>query len=182
MNKKIALMMTVVASSLLITFSTIAHEGEDHEPVTKPVDVRISPRFEVSSEQVEMVGVLVDKSLVIYLDRADDNSPIEAAKIEIEGSGFKGVATAFGDGVYQLPVKSIQPGKYPLTITLEAGDISDLLAADLEVATVEQTTPPNIQAFSQWWIYTGIGLLIAIVTFIAMRLGRQPKKGLRNAA
>lgn len=176
MNKKLALMLAATAISLLTSFSSVAHEGEDHEPASKPADVRISPRFEVISEQVEMVGVLADKNLVIYLDRAEDNSPIEDAKIEIEGSGFKGVATAFGDGVYQLPVKSIQPGKYPLTITLEAGEISDLLSADLEVAAVEQGSAPANKTFNQWWLYIGIAFLIAIGAFITMRRARQPKQ------
>ncbi len=176
MNKKIALMLAASAISLLTSFSIAAHEGEDHESVSKPADVRISPRFEVISEQVEMVGVLVDKNLVIYLDRADDNSAIEDAKIEIEGNGFKGIATAFGDGVYQLPVKSIPPGKYPLTITLEAGEVSDLLSADLEVTAAEQAIAPINKTYGNWWIYTGIAFLIAIGTFIAMRLGRQPKQ------
>ena len=110
---------------------------------------------------------------MIYLDHADDNSPIEDAKIEIEGSGFKGIATAFGDGVYQLPVKSIQPGKYPLTITLEAGEITDLLSADLEVTSVEQGIAPTNKTFSNWWLYTGIAFLIAIAAFMTMRRTRR---------
>ena len=150
-------MLTASAISLLTSFSIAAHEGEDHEPVSKPADVRISPRFEVISEQVEIVGVLADKNLVVYLDRADDNSPVEDAKIEIDGNGIKGVATAFGDGIYQLSVKSIPPGKYPLTITLEA------------IAPINKT-------YSNWWIYSGIAFFIAIGAFIAMRLGRQPKQ------
>ena len=175
MNKKMALMLAASAMLLLNSLVSVAHEGEDHEPASKPADVRISPRFEVTSEQVEIVGVLADKNLVIYLDRADDNSPIENAKIEIEGAGFKGVASAFGDGIYQLPVKSIQAGKYPLTITLEAGEISDLLSAELEVAAVEQAIAPTNQTFSHWWFYAGIAFLIAIGAFIAIRQRRQPK-------
>ena len=176
MNKKLALILAATTISLLTSFSSVAHEGEEHEPASKPVDVRISPRFEVISEQVEMVGVLADKNLVIYLDRADDNSPIEDAKIEIDGNGIKGVATEFGDGIYQLPVKSILPGKYPLTITLQAGEISDLISAELVVTAVEQATAPINKTFSNWWIYPSIAFLIAIVAFIAMRLGRQPKQ------
>ena len=173
MNKKSALMIAASVTFLLTSLAAVAHGGEDHEPATKPTDVRISPRFEVSSQQVEMVGVLADKNLVIYLDHANDNSPIENAKIEIEGTGFKGVASAFGDGVYQLPIKSIPPGKYPLTITLEAGEISDLLSADLEVTAVEQGIAPINKTFSNWWLYTGITFLIAIAAFIAMRSSRQ---------
>ena len=176
MNKRIALIVAASAIFLLTSFSATAHEGEEHEPATKPADVRILPRFEAISEQVEIIGVLADKSLVIYLDHAADNSPIEDAKIEIEGNGFKGVATVLGDGVYQLPVKSIPSGKYPLTITLEAGEVSDLLSAELEVAAVEQVTEPINKTFSNWWIYPSIAFLIAIVAFITMRLRRQPKQ------
>lgn len=176
MNKKLALMLTASAISLLTSFSIAAHDGEEHEPASKPADVRISPRFEVISEQVEMVGVLADKNLVIYLDRADDNSPVEDAKIEIDGNGIKGVVTAFGDGIYQLSVKSIPPGKYPLTITLEAGEVSDLLSAELEVTAVGQAIAPINKTYSNWWIYSGIAFFIAIGAFIAMRLGRQPKQ------
>ena len=176
MNKKLALMLAATAISLMTSFSSVAHEGEEHEPASKPADVSISPRFEVISEQVEMVGVLADKNLVIYLDRADDNSPIENAKIEVEGTGFKGIATAFGDGVYQLPVQSIPPGKYPLTITLEAGEVSDLLSADLEVATIEQGPAPINKTFNKWWLYIGIAFLIAIGAFMLMRRARQPKQ------
>ena len=176
MNKKLALMLTTTAFSLLTSFSSVAHEGEEHEPASKPADVRISPRFEVISGKVEMVGVLTDKNLVIYLDRADDNSPIENAKIEIEGSGFKGIATVFGDGVYQLPIDSIQPGKYPLTITLEAAELSDLLSTVLEVAAVEQAVTPTNKTFSKGWLYTGIAFLIAIFAFVMMRRARQPKQ------
>ena len=176
MNKKLALMLAATAISLMTSFSSVAHEGEEHEPASKPADVRISPRFEVISEQVEMVGVLADKNLVIYSDRADDNVPIENAKIEVEGTGFKGIATAFGDGVYQLPVQSIPPGKYPLTITLEAGEVSDLLSADLEVARVEQGPVPINKTFNKWWLYIGIAFLIAIGGFMLMRRARQPKQ------
>ncbi|MCU0694093.1 MAG: hypothetical protein MUF54_22100, partial [Polyangiaceae bacterium] len=81
-----------VAAILLALFSlsapVIAHEGHDHGTAAKPTDVRLAPRFEVRSEDVEIVGVLADKSLLIYVDRASDNVPVQGAQIEVDGSGI----------------------------------------------------------------------------------------------
>jgi hypothetical protein len=96
----------VCLTALLLTLSSlsaplIAHEGHDHGAAAKPADVRLAPRFEVRSEDVEIVGVLADKSLLIYVDRASDNVPVRGAQIEVDGSGIKGVASEMADGVYQ---------------------------------------------------------------------------------
>jgi hypothetical protein len=64
---------------------------------------------------------LPTRNLLIYVDRASDNGPIQGAQIEVEGPGIKGVATAMADGVYQLPAAALaQAGKYPLTLTIQA--------------------------------------------------------------
>ena len=125
-----------IPAILLALFSlsapVIAHEGHDHGATAKPADVRLAPRFEVRSEDVEIVGVLADRNLLIYVDRAIDNGPIQGAQIEVEGPGIKGVATAMGDGVYQIPAAALaQAGKYPLMLTIQAGEIVDLLTATL---------------------------------------------------
>jgi cobalt-zinc-cadmium efflux system membrane fusion protein len=82
-----------VAATLLALFSlsapVIAHEGHDHGTATKPTDVRLAPRFEVRSEDVEIVGVLADKNLLIYVDRTSDNVPVQGAQIEVEGPAIK---------------------------------------------------------------------------------------------
>ena len=167
----------MAASLLLISPMAFAHGGEDDEAIAKPLDISIAPRFEAHGDAAELVGVLADKNLVIYLDRIDNNAPIEGAQIEIEGPGLKGIATAMNDGVYQLPAAAlIQPGIYPLTITVQAGEISDLLSANLEVgAAVEAVVPAN-QPSHKWWFAAGIGLLLVASGFIALRLRHQPKK------
>ena len=167
----------IAASLLLISPMAFAHGGEDDEAIAKPLDVSIAPRFEVHGDAVELVGVLVDKNLVIYLDRIDSNAPIENAQIEIEGSGIKGTATDMSDGVYQLPAAALsKPGKFPLTITLEAGEISDLLSGNLEVGAAAEAVVPATQASNKWWFAAGIGLLLVASGFIAPRLRRQQKK------
>ncbi len=137
----VAWIAAILSALSFLSSQVIAHEGHDHGATAKPADVRLAPRFEVRSEDVEIVGVLADRNLLLYLDRASDNAPIQGAQIEVEGPGIKGVATAMGDGVYQLPAAALAPaGKYPLMLTIQAGEIVDLLAATLEVGEVPAAT------------------------------------------
>ncbi len=170
-----------VAAILLALFSlsapVIAHEGHDHGATAKPADVRLAPRFEVLSEDVEVVGVLADKNLLIYVDRVSDNAPIQGAQIEVEGPGIKGVATAMADGVYQLPAAALaQAGKYPLTLTIQAGEIVDLLAATLEVAEVPVAASAEENTKRPWWLLAGILLVLLCGALVARRLRRQAKE------
>src|SRR5687768_11586457 len=68
--------------------SAPAHEGHDHaeEPRAKGSAVA-SPRVTAISERYQLVGIVEGEVLVIYLDRADDNSPVTAATIEVSLDG-----------------------------------------------------------------------------------------------
>jgi hypothetical protein len=170
-----------VAALLLALFSlsapVIAHEGHDHGTAAKPADVRLAPRFEVRSEDVEIVGVLADKSLLIYVDRASDNVPVQGAQIEVDGSGIKGVANALADGVYQIPAAALaQAGKYPLTLTIQAGEIVDLLSATLEVGEAPAAAVVEEKAARPWSLFVGISLLLLSGGLVARRLRRRARE------
>lgn len=124
----------VFAALLALSFSAAAHEGHDHGDEAAVVSQPTAPRFAVRSDALDVVGILQDKALHIYLDRAADNAPITEAKIEVDGAGVQGVASAGADGVFRLPTTLAAPGKYALTLTIEAGDIVDLIPATLEIA------------------------------------------------
>lgn len=170
-----------VAASLLALLSpsapVIAHEGHDHGTATKPTDVRLAPRFEVRSEDVEIVGLLADKSLLIYVDRTSDNVPVQGAQIEVEGSGIKGVASEMADGVYQIPAAGLaQAGKHSLTLTIQAGEIVDLLSATLEVGEVPAAASAKEDTKRPWWFLAGISLLLLSGGLVARRLRRRARE------
>lgn len=168
----------VAAALLQASLPALAHEGHEHGAAARPVDVRLAPRFEMRGEDVEIVGVLADKTLLIYLDRATDNAPIQGARIEVEGQGIKEVASAMADGVYRFPAATLAPpGKYPLTITVQAGEIVDLLAVSLTVGEVAATASADGKNGPRWWLFAGIPLLLLSGGLIARRLRRQPKEG-----
>ncbi len=177
-----ALKAFIAAILLALSMPLLAHEGHDHGAPAKPADVNLAPRFELRSEDLELVGVLAGKDLIIYLDRAADNAPVPGAQIEIEGQGVKGVATEMAGGVYQLSAPSLtQAGKYPLTITVQAGEIVDLLAASLEIGDVAAAVPDAGHPARNWWLYAGTPLLLLAGGLIVRRLRRQPQHGIHSA-
>ncbi len=177
-----ALKALLTAVLLALSMPLLAHEGHDHGAAAKPADIRLAPRFELRSEGIELVGVLAGKDLIIYLDRAADNAPIPKAQIEIEGQGIKGIATEMADGVYQLPIPPLtQAGKYPLTITVQAGEIVDLLSASLEVGEVAAAVTDAGHSDRRWWFYAGVPLLLLTVGLIVRHLRRQPQHGIHSA-
>jgi len=85
-------------------------------------------------------------------------------------------------GVYQLSASSLtQAGKYPLTITVQAGEIVDLLSASLEVGEVAAALTEAGHPDRNWWLYAGTPLLLLAGGLIVRRLRRQPQHGIHSA-
>ncbi|EXI74438.1 MAG TPA: hypothetical protein PK440_12400 [Candidatus Accumulibacter phosphatis] len=99
------------------------------------------PSFEAHSEVFELVGRINDGRLTLTLDDWASNEPITGARIEIDFAGHLGLAEAQADGTYTLDAASFAaPATYPLTITVTAGEQSDLLATDLVVGDSAATS------------------------------------------
>jgi hypothetical protein len=162
----------------LLTASPVilAHGDEDHGDKPHPVATSLAPRFEARSDLFELVGVLHGEQLVIYLDRAEDNAPINVAEIEIETEGFKGTLTPGSAGDFRIKAPTLaKPGKYPLTFTITAADEVDLLTANFEWAAASAPAAPvAAAAFSDKaaWIAGVLGLLIAVGITLRRRKGK----------
>jgi len=156
-----------------------AHEGHDHGDDAKPVVTSsVAPRFETRSDLFELVGIVNGKELWLYLDKAESNEPIEQATIEIESGSFKGKAVA-SQGVFKLAVPALaEPGQHALTITIEAGEDSDLLTASLEMKAADIKTAGSTETKEIWpsgWLaYAAVAIVLAllIVAVIRMRKGK----------
>jgi hypothetical protein len=166
---------------MLLLFASVshAHEGHDHgDEAPLPVS-SVAPRFEARSDLFELVGILDGKVLWLYLDKADSNEPIEQASIEIESGSFKGKAVASPGGVFKLMAPALaQPGQHALTITVEAGEDSDLLTASLEMKAADIKTAGSTETKEIWpsgWLaYAAVAIVLAllIVAVIRMRKGK----------
>lgn len=147
-----------------------AHDGEIHgEAAALPGTTEMAPRATDATEEFELVAVLAGDHLTLYLDRFATNEPVAGATVEVEGDGWKAVAAPVVPGVYALPAAALaSPGRHPLTVSVEAGDLADLLTLSLD------SPRPVAQArAARGWDVSAAGLsgtlLLAGAGFLALR-------------
>lgn len=146
-------------------------DGHTHGPAVPPeVIAVVAPRTSTQSDEFELVAVLADGKLTLYLDRYADNAPVPDAEVEVESGAFKAIATQIAPGVYTVPGQAFAlPGKYPLTISVQAGEAADLLTATLDLA------PPtaggeHAHGWGEWAVWGASGvLLLAGAGLVAVR-------------
>lgn len=159
------------AATLVFALSAWAHGGEDHGDGAAPVtSADFAPRAVAQSEDFELVAVLAQGKLTLYLDRYADNAPVVDAEIEIESGAMKAVAAQIAPGVYAVPGEAFaKAGKYPLTFSVQAGDAADLLAATLEFNGLASGVE-HVHARSEWaiWAVAAV-LLLAAAVLLAWR-------------
>lgn len=130
--------ITQLLGGLLLLGATIlpvhAGDGHDHGEAPAASTAVASPRFAATSETYELVGILNDRKLSLYLDHTADNSPVKDAKLELEIGGKTVAVTNIGTGEFEATLAAEpQPGEMPVTATVIAGNNSDLLAANLDI-------------------------------------------------
>jgi len=163
--------------ALLLTLAlpiASAHEGEEHEAAATPTNLpqTAQPRLETASPEVELVAVLQDGKLTIYLDHYADNAPIDGARIELESGSHKAVAQAAGDGVYNVAADWLaKPGKYEMLFTVQAGDLQDLLTGTLEIPAPKET-PASGQGVA-WMRWVGATVALLGLALIASKWRRR---------
>lgn len=159
-------MRTVVlllAGLLLPPWAVQAHEGHDHGPPEPAPPPQAAPRTVAESEDFELVAVLEGSGLTLYLDRHASNEPVAGALVEVESGALKAQAKERAAGVYILDGEVFgRPGSHPLTLTIQAGETLDLLAATLVVPAA-----PPAAADTPRWPNWGIGLgLLGLVGLV----------------
>lgn len=166
-------------AALTVALSALAHAGGDasdghsHGEAAAPLmTVAGAPRASAQTEEFELVAVLEGKKLTLYLDRFATNEPVADAQIEVDSSTLKAVATHIAAGVYSLPGESFaKPGKYPLAISLQAGDVSDLLTVTLDLPPPVAGAAP-VDSWSNWAVGGAGALLLAGAALVAVRRRR----------
>ena len=163
--------------SMTFALSALAHAGGDtsdghsHGEATKPaITADVGPRASAQTEEFELVAVLEGGKLALYLDRFATNEPVADAQIEVESGTLKAAATQVAPGVYSLPGEAFaHPGKYPLAISVQAGDSSDLLTVTLDLPQAVSGAAP-VNSWSNWAVGGAAGaLLLAGAGLVAVR-------------
>lgn len=163
--------------------NALAHEGHDHAadpaPVAAAGQTAEAPRFSAQSEDFEVVGVLspgLPGRLTLYLDDAKTNAPIDGATLEVAAEGLAGSALRESPGTYVLPLKAaLSPGKYALTLSIDAPSGGDLLAATLVVAEPPPTAADRVFGgmLPANWLAGGAVLLAGLAGFVYLRRWRK---------
>ncbi len=167
----LALLASLIFPLLFPLAPVHAHEGHDHgEPVRTLSPV--APRGEASSSDLELVALLRDGELIVYLDRFATNEPVTDATIEALTPAGSEKVVANADGTYRLPAKWIDGrDHYDLIFTVTVGEASDvfpvtiLAPAQHSDTNATQTIPVTLAA----WIALAVALAAFAGGALAMR-------------
>ena len=175
MYKLKTLAVACVAMLLAVTaVPTRAGEGHDHGEAPSTSGVPSLPRFAAVSESFELVGVLKDRPLTLYLDRTSDNSPVKGATLTLEVQGVKVEVKPTGEGEFEAMLAQVPPpGFTAITATIIAGAETDLLAGELDTREAAATAHAAIpSAWSRYGAWAAGALLLLIALAWMLRRAR----------
>lgn len=171
-----------LATAVLLSTLVAAHEGEDHGSPAGPMPVlNAASRAVSSTELFELVLVPEPGGAIVYLDRFDSNAPVAGAQIEVDDGTSVAVAEEIEPGIYRVATTQFaRPGRHPLTITVQDGDKTDLLAVTLEVSdpSALAAAPDAASGHDGWrspilWGASGV-VLLAGAGVLAVRRKARP--------
>ncbi|TGN89406.1 efflux RND transporter periplasmic adaptor subunit [Bradyrhizobium yuanmingense] len=106
------------------------HEGHDHGDAEKTAVVSSAyPRIAARSELYEVVGILKDGRLSVFIDDAATNEPVSDAALQVTiGDSAPIEASSQEDGVYTAPIPNGTPsGSVEVIFSISAARGNDLL-------------------------------------------------------
>lgn len=144
--------------------SALAHEGHDHSDAEKAAVVSSAyPRVAARSELYEIVGILKDGKLSVFIDDPITNEPVLDAvlQVTIGDSAPIEAANSKADGVYTAVVPNGAPAESAEVIfSINAKKGNDLLVDSL-VPTRAGNVPPPEQKQEQGWLLSTRTVVVA---------------------
>lgn len=120
--------------AMLFVLPAHAGDGHDHGDAAPTATGPALPRFSAVSELFELVGIVDGKMLTVFLDRFEDNAPVQGAKVELELGGAKVALEEHEPGVFEGSfAEAPKPGVIAVTATVSTPKDTDLLAGDLDI-------------------------------------------------
>lgn len=163
---KLKLILSSAALFLMVTSVdlAVAGPGHDHDAGQASNSTGAAlPRFYAESDLYEVVGVFDGKLIRLYLDHFLSNKPVKAAQVNIDLDGQKIELKEAPGNVYEGPLaKNLEGDLVPVTITINDGDVSDIIATTF----VNQHT--NSTKFS-WWLVAKLAIGVLVLLAISWR-------------
>ncbi|MEN9502347.1 MAG: hypothetical protein RI964_1632 [Pseudomonadota bacterium] len=123
---------------------SFAHGGEDHSHAQETTAPLLSPtsggvRWELQSPDVELLGIINDGKLTLYVDHFATNEPLANASVELESKGQTLKLQTDANGMVQADAGWLaKPAHYELMATVQAKVVNDLLVGKID------TVPDNV--------------------------------------
>lgn len=158
------------------SFGAAWASGDHDEKAPASASGAASPRVTSHSDLFELVAVVENGQMIIYLDRHATNEPVTDAKLEVEAGTVKGNATPQPDGTYLFKHESLgRPGMLPVSFVVAAGQDTDLLAGDLIIPDPHAGDghAGEDRSWLRWAALGGVVLLLALFAAMAWRKRRR---------
>ncbi|MBP7659369.1 MAG: hypothetical protein KA778_05170 [Burkholderiaceae bacterium] len=147
--------------------AALAGDGHNHDAAPSGVAGPTQPRFSAVSEGFELVGVLEDRRLVLYLDHSADNRPVKDGRLDIEVGGTKLPTRALGEGVFEAVLSQpLKAGINAVAATVYAQGDTDLLAGELDIhPPTADSTSSRLTHWKRyaWMAGAALALLVPVV-------------------
>lgn len=114
-------------------YPSMAHEGHDHaDDAQSALTGSAYPRVVAKSDQYELVGIVKDGRMLIYLDQAATNAPVADAKVNVTiGDGTSADAEPGANATYTVAFPATAARSVEVVFNLTAGSGDDLLVGAL---------------------------------------------------
>ncbi len=178
-NKPLAHVQKALAAIVFIAsslFAPVRAAGDHGAEAPTAAGAVTSPRITSHSDLFELVGIVENSEMKIYLDRYASNEPVTDAKIEVEAGAAKGTAAPQPDGSYSFKHDVLgQPGTLAVNFVVAAGKDTDLLAGDLVITDphAEDDHAGATKPWLRWAASAGVVLVLAAVVAVAWRNRRR---------
>ena len=174
-----AVILLVLALCCLGVRLGVAHEGHDDAQPAVASGAHGLPRLVASSEAYELVAILNDERLTIYLDRFEDNAPVTDANITVTVNDEVVVAQPSGDGAYSISSKRFAGrGLIELVFDIKAKEGDDLLIGKFTRAgpVHDAGSPDAVPWYGRVWSYVRHGtqdhlVFLALMVVAGLVLG-----------
>lgn len=150
----------------------MADDGHGHDAPAATAAAPALPRFSADSELFEIVGIADGQRLTLYVDRFADNAPVAGAALEVSVAEATVAMKEVAGGEFEGTLAhALQPGVTPVTITVQAGQDTDLLAGEFDVhaAHAAEGHAPAWRALLPW---AALGVVAAGAAVVLLRRGR----------
>jgi cobalt-zinc-cadmium efflux system membrane fusion protein len=143
------------------------------------------PRLESVGTELELVAVVIDGELVIYLDESATNAPVDDATIEVSGDDIPAaVAKPAKNGTYSLDAEWVSDtGTKALTFVVTASDRIELLNGTLDLGTAQDHSTAHsssLLARPMFWLLASVAAILGFLLAFAFRPVAPPRERMED--